>query len=70
MDDYPRPSHQEDEDAGWIPIDEPYPGTGEMVVGESEDSINCKCAEQFWFGEQQPEDDSEPGDEETGNEEE
>ena len=33
VDIWPRPTHQEDIDLGWIPIDEAYPNTGEMFSG-------------------------------------
>ena len=54
VDIWPRPTHQEDIDLGWIPIDEAYPNTGEMFSGESE--INCYCHDEYGFGEEPPED--------------
>ena len=35
-----RPTHQTNADAGPLPIDVPFPGTGEMYPGE----INCRCS--------------------------
>jgi hypothetical protein len=49
---YPRETHQEDIDAGWIPFDEPYPYTDEMYPGESE--INCKCYQIVSFDVEMP----------------
>jgi len=53
VDIWPRPTHQEDIDLGWIPIDEAYPNTGEMFSGESE--INCYCHDEYSFDEEMPE---------------
>ena len=54
VDIQPRPTHQEDIDLGWIPIDEAYPNTGEMFSGESE--INCYCHDEYGFDEVRLED--------------
>lgn len=42
-----RPAHSRDAGYGKIPIDEPYPSTGEMFAGEK--SINCRCSDQYSF---------------------
>ena len=51
---WPRDTHQEDIDLGWIPYDEAYPNTGEMFSGESE--INCYCKDEYGFDEEMPSD--------------
>ena len=53
VDILPRPTHQDDIDLGWIPIDEEYPNTGEMFSGESE--INCYCHDEFSDSAEMPE---------------
>lgn len=42
-----RDEHAEDSDAGWIPIDEAYPYSGEMVSGD--DSFGCRCDDLYRF---------------------
>jgi uncharacterized protein with gpF-like domain len=41
-DDKVRPEHMENEDAGSIPIAEPFPGTGDEYAPSTVD-INCRC---------------------------
>jgi len=48
-DDKVRDTHQEDADAGRIPIDEPYPVSGEMWCGELD--YNCRCRSAYYFDE-------------------
>ena len=48
-DDKVRDTHSEDADAGRIPIDEPYPASGEMWPGEKD--INCRCRAAYYFDE-------------------
>lgn len=64
-DDRVREEHQQDADEGWIPIDEPYPYSGEIFAGEN--SINCRCRDLFKFTKSKPEFEEE---EETTSEEE
>lgn len=37
-----RRTHSENEAAGWIPLDQPFPGTGDQY-GPSSNDIRCRC---------------------------
>lgn len=41
-DDKVRPTHTENENAGWIPFSDEFPGTGDEF-GPSTNDINCRC---------------------------
>lgn len=40
-DDKVRPEHMQNEEAGWIPFDEEFPGTGDQYAPSFD--INCRC---------------------------
>jgi len=44
-DDRVRDEHKQDSEAGWIPIDDPYPFSGEMEAGD--DSYGCRCKDLY-----------------------
>jgi uncharacterized protein with gpF-like domain len=51
-DDRVRDTHTEDAEAGWVPIEEDYPASGEAFPGS--DDINCRCSQMISFSDETP----------------